>query len=640
MAAAARAGGAEIQRFNRVTGIARKDDAWAVETEKGTILAEHVVNAAGCFADRVGAMVGLKVPFVNVKHHYIVTEALPEIAALGDHALPVTRDPGTSCYYRREHDGLIIGIYETDTANIWNRGGVDWSFDQELLPEELDRISPWLEKVMDRMPAFGRAGIKRVVNGPITHSPDAASLIGPAPGLANFWMCCASSYGVTQGGGVGHYLAQWMVEGDCELATMEFDPRRFGDWAVGDYCAARAQDDYHQNYQVAWPNEFREAGRPLFTSPLYARLKEKGAQMSDAHGWERARVFSEVPETHTFRRSNLFDTVGAEVRAVAGGVGVADLTSFAKFEVEGPDAERYLARVTCGRIPRIGRVSLGHALSPGGRILSEFTLARLSEDRFYLTSAITGRVHDGDWLQKSVCGDDVSVRDVTDDVGMLLVTGPRARDLLATLTPQPLGSDDFPWLSVRETEVAGIPVRALRVSYVGELGWELHHPIDRMPALYDAIEAGGVTDFGVAAIGAIRMEKAYAAWGHELTNEITPVEAGTMRFVDLGRDFTGRDAVMAREAEGPRGAIVFCEVDAGDADALGAETCLAGERVIGVSTSGGYGYRVGRSLAFAYVDPAFAAPGTAFDMLILGERRQARVLPGPAYDPDNLRLKA
>ena len=647
MAAVARRGGAGIELRNRVVDIARRPGGdWDVVTERGKIIAEHVVNAAGGFAPQVGAMVGLRVPIINMIHQYLVTENLDEVAAL-EREPPVVRDPRASCYYRQEQDGLIVGPYETDGAQPWALDGIDWSFDAELLPPDIDRLIPWLERAARRIPAFENAGIKQVVSGPITHTPDGGFLIGPAPGLDNFWMCCGAGIGITQGPGAGKYLAQWLVHGQTEINVREMEARRFGDWAVGKYGVEKAVDEYQQMYEVHYPGEYREAGRPVRVTPIHDRLAARGAVFAETFGWERAKWFAPegVEERYSFRRTNWFDAVGEECRAVRERVGVLDLTAFSKFDVTGPDAASFLDRILANRVPGEGRIALAHALTALGGIESEFTATRLGADRFYLLSAAVARLHDFDWLvQHRRADEDVEIADVTDDYGVLLVTGPRARDLLARLTDADLDNVAFPWLSVRAIEVAGVPARALRVSYAGELGWELHHPMERMAALYDAaMEAGegyGVADVGLYALDALRMEKGYKAWGLELTTEITPIEGGLERFVDFDSPFIGRNAVRERARRGVESRLVYLAVDAVDADTHGSEPVYADGRMVGLTTSGAYGYAVGQSIAFAFVEPDCAEPGSELEIAMLGDRHTARVLAEPLYDARNQRLRA
>lgn len=648
MAAGARAGGAEIHLRNRVVDIRRRADGnWDVVTEQGAIIAEHVVNAAGCFSPQVGAMVGIEVPIVNIVHQYLVTESLDAVSAL-DKEPPVVRDPRASCYYRQERQGLIIGPYETDGAQTWGLEGIDWAFDTELLPPDIDRLVPWLELAARRIPAFENAGIARVVSGPITHTPDSGFLIGPAPGLPNFWMCCGAGIGITQGPGAGKYLAQWMVHGQTEINVREMETRRFGAWASGDYSVARAVDEYHRMYQVHFPGEFREPGRPVKTTPVHGRLAARGAVFAETFGWERAKWFAAegVDERYSFRRTNWFEPVARECEAVRRRVGVIDLSSFAKFDVAGRDAAAFLDRIVANRVPRRdGRIVLAHALTELGGIESEFTVTRLNESRFYLLSASVARIHDRDWLvQHRDEAEDVVVEDVTDDYAVLAVSGPRSRELLARLTDAGLDNETFPWLSAREIEVAGIPTRALRVSYTGELGWELHHPMADMAALYDAVMAAGeeygIADFGLYALDSLRMEKAYKAWGLELTTELTPIEGGLDRFVDLDGPFIGRDAVVERAGGETDSRVVYLSVDAADADAHGNEPVYANGRVVGLTTSGAYGHAVDRSIAFAFVEADSSAPGAGLEVEILGRRCAATVLDAPLYDPLNRRLRA
>ena len=552
MAAGARQLGAEIVRHNRVTDMNQlADGRWEVITEKGRIVAEHVVNAAGTYGPMLGAMVGLDVPIVSMIHQYLVTEEIPEVKVL-ERELPVVRDPRASCYYRQEHDGLIIGPYEMAESEPYGVDGVDWDLTFHLTPPALDRLMPWLEFAGKRIPSFEAVGIKQVVSGPITHTPDAGYLMGPAPGLRNYWMCVGASIGITQGPGAGKYLAQWMVHGQTEINVAEMDPRRFGPYAMGDYTLARSLDEYHEMYQVRMPGEHRDAGRPVKQTPIYDRLNQKGAQWQETYGWERVRYFSPEPEDYSFRRSSAFAHVGQEVNGIRERVGLADLTAFAKYRVNGKDAEALLDRLAANRLPsKDGGIRLVHMLTDLGGIECEMTITRLGSDSFYINSAISAEQHDYDWLAFHIEeGEDVEIIDVTNEMGLLAITGPLARDVLSTLTDADLSNENFRWLTAQQIEVAGVPCTALRVSYVGELGWELHHPIAQMPQLYDAlVEAGSahnMVEFGTYAMGVMRLEKGYKAWGSELTTEITPVEADIMRFVNLDKEFKGKAATVAR----------------------------------------------------------------------------------------------
>ena len=652
MAVAARQAGVEISRHNRVTDIKRRRGGeWEVVTEQGTIVAEHVVNAAGCFCDQVQQMVGQRLPIVNMIHQYLVTETSPDVVAL-DTELPVVRDPLASCYYRQEQKSILIGPYERENAAAWGLDGIDWGFDMELLPPDIDRLSTSLEHAMARIPAFAELGIKRVVSGPITHTPDGNFLMGPAPGLRNFWLDCAASIGVTQGPGAGKYLAQWMVHGQSEINVREMDPRRFGDWALGDYTLDKSIDEYQEMYQVRFPGEFREAGRPQRTTPLYRKLKDRGAVYAEAFGWERPKWFAPdgVEEAYSFRRTNWFAPVGEECKAVRERVGVLDLSSFAKFEVSGRDAAALLDRLFANRLPRrAGGIALAHMLSEDAMIQSECTVTRLGDERFYLLSAAAAELHDLDLLEQGRrAGEQAEIANVTDDFGVLVLTGPRARDVLGQVTDADLANAAFPWLTAQEIAVDGVALRALRVSYAGELGWELHAPMAELARVYDAVmaagEAHGIANFGAYALNALRLEKAYKGWGAELTNEITPVEADIERFVRMDKgEFVGRAALARRREEGVALQCVYLAVADGDNDPRGNEPVYevgGGERIVGVTTSGGYGYAVAKTLAFAYVEPRLATPGSRLEIELLGARRAAEVLAAPAYDPANARLRA
>ncbi|MCP3935021.1 MAG: FAD-dependent oxidoreductase [Actinomycetia bacterium] len=651
MARGARQLGAEIARHTLVTDTNQLPDGrWEVVTDKGTIIADHVVNAAGCYAPRVGAMAGLEVPIVSVDHQYLITEPLDEVKAL-DFDLPVIRDPRASCYYRREIDGILIGPYEKEGAKVYAKehepGGIPWDLHFYLNPPDLDVLAPWLELSMERIPCWSEAGIKQVVNGPITHTPDGGYLMGPAPGLRNYWMAAGASIGITQGPGAGKYLAQWMVHGQTEINVAEMDPRRFGDHCgpKGRYAIEKAIDEFHEMYQVRKPGETRFAGRPQKTSPIYDKLADRGARFQEIFGWERPQYFATdgSTENHSFRRSNAFDFVAAECRGVRGAVGVADLTAFSKFEVSGTDAAAFLERMTANKVPtKPGGMRLAHMLTELGGIEGEITMTRLADDRFYVNSGITAQFHDRDWLQFHVLdGEDVTVTDVTDDLAILGISGPRSRDLLSQLTDVDLSAPAFRWLTGQEIDVAGVPCIALRVSYVGELGWELHHPIERMEELYDAVVAAGeplgLVHFGAYAMNTMRIEKAYKAHGSEMTTEITPIEAGLDRFVSYDTEFIGKAATMARrdQAEPLEMTLVYAEVGATDNDCRGNEPIYVGDRQVGLTTGGTYGHSVGKSLAFAYVDPDVSEAGTELEVQLMGERRPMCILADAAYDPTN-----
>ncbi len=648
MAIGARNLGAKIVRKNRVTALAQLASGdWDVVTEQGTVRAEIVVNAAGCYARQVAQMAGIDIPVTNMEHHYVVTDPIPAFLER-DEEIPVMRCPYVSGYFRQEQKSGLIGIYENiGLAEAWSPKGMpEWESTSELFIDDLERISKWLERAIERMPVFGEVGIRRIVNGAIPHTPDGGPLLGPAAGLRNFWHCCGTSFGIAQGGGAGKYLAQWLVYGDADINMTEFDPRRYGPFADKVYSREKVFLDYRMTFTTRLPGEEEPDGRPQKTSPLYEKLKAQGAAYAETYGWERPKWFSldGREEEGGYDRTNIFEVVAAEVKAVAERVGVLDLSGFAKYDVTGPDAEAFLNRICANRMPKKpGGIGLVHPLSAQGRIYGEMTVTRFADDHFYCLSAAAAEQRDWDLLMQSkLPGENVTVRNLTMELGVLVMNGPRSRDVLAKLTDADLGNAGFRWLSGQEIAVAGIKLRALRVSYAGELGWELHPAMDDLAALYDAVwDAGracGIVNYGLYAADTMRIEKAYKAWGSELTNELTMIEAGMNRFISFKKDdFVGKQATL----DAPdRMRIVYGEVDADDVDVRGAEPCLVGDICIGIATSGGYGHRVGKSLFFAAVPLDHAMPGVKFDILLQGERRRATVLEHPAYDPDNLKMKA
>jgi dimethylglycine dehydrogenase len=648
LAIGARNMGATIVRKNRVTALAQLPSGeWDVTTEQGVIRAGIVVNAAGCYARQVAQMAGTDIPVTNMEHHYLVTDPIQAFIERNEE-IPVMRCPYVSGYFRQEQNSGLIGVYENVAlAEAWAPGGQpEWHSTSELFPDDLDRISPWVERAIERMPVFGEVGIRRIVNGAIPHTPDGGPLLGPTGGIRNFWQCCGTSFGIAQGGGAGKYLAQWMVAGDAEINMTEFDPRRYGRFADEAYSRAKVFLDYRLTFTTRLPGEEEPDGRPQKTSPLYARLKDAGAVYGETYGWERPKWFSldGREEESGYHRTNVFEVVAEEVRAVAERVGVLDLTGFAKYDVTGPDAEGFLNRICANRMPvKPGGIGLVHPLSRGGRIYGEMTVTRFADDHFYCLSAAAAEQRDLDHMQQSVLpGEDVTIANVTEDRGVLVLSGPRSRDLLARLTDADLYNEGFRWLSGREIDVAGHRVRALRVSYVGELGWELHPEIAAMPALYDAIWAAGrdlgIANYGLYAVNAMRVEKGYKAWASELTNELTMIEADMRRFVNFAKgDFVGRSATIDPPERPVR--IVYGEMAARDIDPRGGEPIMEGDCCIGMTTSGSYGHRTGKSLFFGAVDASHAAPGAAFEIMVQGERYPATVLADPAYDPANARMK-
>ena len=651
MAAGARQLGAEIYRRTRVMDIKLLPNGeWRVFTENGNIDCEHVVNAAGSYCDVVAGWTGHIAPIANMLHQYVITEPLQELVDL-KHELPVVRDPYSHAYLREETNGILVGPYETATAHVcWDGNQPRWDYESELEVNELDRIMPWLEKATERLPIFGKTGVKSIISGAITHTPDGVYLSGPAHGPKNYWMHCGASIGICQGGGAGKYLAQWMVHGQAEINMREFDPRRFGTWATKDYTTEVSIADYHHMYYCYKPGEQHLVGRGLRKSALYDTLKAEGAQFQQIFGWERARWFdkSSKGEDFSYRRSNQWESVRAEALAVRERVGLMDLSTFSKYDVKGPDAYAFLERICANKVPtKSGGIMLGHLLTEAGFIESEITVTRLAGDHFYVLSAAVAQLHDLDqlnWRKRS--DENLTITDVTDDYGVLVLAGPKARDVLSQCTDSNVSNAAFRWLTAQFATVAGVTgVRLLRVNYVGELGWELHVPMGNLKTVYDALmKAGaphGIQLFGSYAMNSLRMEKSYRGWGSELTTEIDMFEASMGRFIRLEKeDFIGKAASLSNKQRGPRMTLVYMSVDNTDSDCMGNEPVYREGKVVGVTTSGGFGHAVDASLAFAYVDPKLTAIGTGFEIMVLGEMRKARIIPESVWDGANERLKA
>ena len=647
MAAGARQLGATIYRRCRVTDIKHLPNGeWRVFTEQGNIDCEHVVNSAGSYCDVVAGWTGHIAPIANMLHQYVITEPLQELIDL-KLELPVVRDPYSHAYLREETNGVLVGPYETATAHTcWDGNPPRWDYESELEPNELDRIMPWLEKATERLPLFGQTGVKSIISGAITHTPDGVYLSGPAHGPSGYWMHCGASIGICQGGGAGKYLAQWMVHGQAEINMREFDPRRFGPWATKDYTAEVSVADYHHMYYCYKPAEQHAVGRNLRKSALHDTLAKHGAQFSQIFGWERARWYdpSGKGETFSFRRNNAWEAVRAEALAVRERVGLMDLSTFAKFDVKGEDAFAFLNRICANRLPeKDGAIILTHLLNENGFIESELTITRLAADHFYVLSAAAAQLYDMDqlsWRKKS--GENVTITDITDDYGVLVLAGPKSRDVLSAV----YSGDHGRWLTGRVAEVAGVQgVRLLRVTYVGELGWELHVPRAGMQKVFDGLmkagEPHGLKLFGTNAMNSLRMEKSYRGWGSELTNEIDMFEGSMERFIRLDKeDFTGKAASLSRKQKGQRMKLVTMEVANTDSDCMGNEPVYQAGKLVGITTSGAFGHAVNKSLAFAYVPPDLTSNGTEFDVMVFTELRKARIIPASIWDPDNTRIKA
>lgn len=647
LAKGARQLGVRIVRRCRATNVARQPGGeWLVETEQGPIRAEHVVNAGGTYARQVAIWSGYDLPTTSMTHHYLVTEPVPEFQAL-DRELPVVRDDRlVSGYIRMEQTSGLIGIYEkADPNTVWE-DGCPWDAENELFAPDYDRIMPWLENAMDRMPVLASLGLKREVHGAISHPPDGNPLIGPAPGLRNYWCCCGTQIGIGWGPGLTRELARWMVHGAADINMREFDPRRFGPYADQTYQLAKAREDYLLRHETPFPHFNRLAARPVKPSALYDELKAEGAVFEEVYGHERPRWFApagtEAKDIYGFRRTALHDIVGAEVRAVRARAGVMDISAFAKVEVAGPGAVAFLDRLVPNRLPSApGRIALTHLLNDAGRIELETTVVRLAEDRFYLVCAAFFEQRLVDHLTFARgANDDVTITNRSTDWGALALNGPRSRDILDACTDADLSNAGFRWMTAREIAVGGHISWALRLSYAGELGWELHGPRAAVRGAFRALKAAGrphgLVNYGSFAMNAMRMEKAFKGAG-ELTNEVTLPEADAMRFVRMDKAFRGKAGTQAALAGPLRWKCVYLQIaDDGRSDGNGGEAVFRDGGQVGTVSSIAFGHATGQLLAFAYVGAEHARPGTELQVVIMGEPRAARVLGEAAHDPANL----
>jgi len=646
-AAAARKGGAEIVLHNRVVELkARPDRHWDVVTEKGAIVAEIVVNAGGLWARELGAMVGVFLPLHPMEHQYLVTDDIPEVYER-EGELPHVMDPGGESYLRQEGRGLVIGFYEQDCAP-WAVDGTPWDFGHELLPDRLERIGESLEAAFHRYPCLARAGIKRVINGPFTFAPDGNPLVGPVPGLDNYWVACAVMAGFSQGGGVGLTVAEWMVEGEPSRDVFALDVARFGDYCTRAYTREKVCENYRRRFAIAYPNEELPAGRPLVTTPAYGIWKASRAVFGSGFGLEHVNYFAPegepLYETPSFRRSNAFAAVGAECRAVREAVGINEIHNFGKYAVEGPGAEAWLNRIFAGRLPRVGRIALTPMLSPKGRLIGDFTVARLGPERFQLTASYAAQAFHMRWFEAHLPDSGVSLRNVSLDRLGFQIAGPKARDLLARVTEEDVSAAAFPFLSVREMEVGRVPATVARISYTGDLGYEIYVAPRHQIALYDALVAAGadlgLRPFGMRAMMSLRLEKAFGSWMREYKPDYTPAETGLDRFVDFGKDgFIGRDAAFAERESPPSRRLCCFVVDAADADVWADEPIWKAGKVVGFVTSGGYAHYVGESVALGFAPSAMIADGETFEIEILGEMRPARLITRPLFDPEGERMR-
>lgn len=650
----ARARGATIYRHTMVLNIEQTTaGGWLVQTDKGDITCDHVISATGNYARRTGAMVGLDIPVIPVEHQYIVTEPHPDLKKRRADGLPelgVLRESDGSWYLREENGGFILGPYE-EGAPCCYIDGPDPRAEYELFQEDIDRLAPHIEAAMNRVPAFAEVGIKRVYNGAIAYTPDGNPIIGPAWDVDNFWLSEGHSFGITAAGGAGWQLAEWIVEGEPTIDMLGVEPRRFGDYATKDYLVAKNEEAYSHVFVIHYPDEERPAGRPLRTSPCYERMRDMGAVFGQRFGWERPNWFAtdgmEQVDDWSFRRSKWFEAVRREVANTTTNVGLLDMTAFAKCRISGPGAEAFLDYLVANSLPeKNGAISLCHALNTRGGVHSEFTIRREAADSFYLVSAGALQRLDHDYLRTYMPDDgSVTFEQLTEEIGVLVVAGPKSRQLLSRVTDADLSNEAFRWLTAQDITVAGANCNAMRVNYVGELGWELHHAMADQNQIFDALFANGedlgLQPFGIRAMDTMRLEKSYRMVGTELSIEYSIFESAMDRFVKLHKgDFLGRESLIAWQERGVENMLVTLVVaDVTDADALGNNALLKDGEVVGRATGGGFGFRIGQSLALGMVRPDLAEPGTELAIEILGRNYPATVVVESPFDPKQERLR-
>ncbi len=646
----ARAMGVEVHRFTPVTATTqRADGGWDVETSAGSIQAEVVVNAAGLWAREVANLAGFELPLMTMEHQYFVTEPIAEIEAL-DRRLPSVADRDGEYYLRQEGLGLLVGAYEKD-GRFWAEDGTPADFGHELLPDELERIEENVMRACERVPALGEAGIKRVINGPMIWSPDAAALFGPVPELKNYYCCNGIIPGFSQSGGLGLLLAQWIVEGEPEFDLFAWDLARYGDWVVKSYVKARALDCYSHRFKIHFPYEERDAGRPLRTRPVYERQKQMGAVFGFSYGWEHPLWFAPegtAPvEEYGFERQNWFEPVASECTALRNAVGIIDISNFGKYRIQGDGAGEWLDRVVANRVPdEIGRSCLAPLIGARGGIAGDFTVTRLGDDDFLMVgSGIAERYHKR-FFDAVPRPSGVSMQSTSDALAGFNVAGPKSRELLARLTNEDLSNESFPFMRARQMTVAGISAIALRVSFTGDLGWELYVEEDRQADLYDALLEAGA-DLGARAVGSrallsLRVEKGYGSWGREYSPEYWPQEVGLDRLIKLDKgDFLGREAYLKIKDNPPREKLVVLEVETTNADASGGEPVFTPDGApVGRVSSGAYGHSVSASIALCFIKTEHIKPGAQFNVAILGQPHRARLLDEPPFDPAGARLRA
>ena len=646
-AEAAKRRGAEIVLHNRVVSLSPlADGSWRLETEHGPITAEHVVNAAGLWARRVGRMVGVDHPLVPLVHHYLITDDIPEVAAIkGD--MPAVTDLEGFTYLQREGNGVLLGLYEQNPRH-WMVDGAEWDFGQTLFPEEVDRIAPELTIGFKRFPVLQDVGIKRWVNGAFTFTPDGNPLVGPVAGLPGYWAACGVMAGFSQGAGIGLALANWIVDGDPGYDVFGMDVARFGPYASNDrYLRDTTAQFYARRFVMAYPNEELPAGRPLKTTPCFDVFEQAGARFTVNHGLEVPMYFApsaDFVEDGTLGRSNAEPIVGEEVAAVRGGAGAYEIAQYARYEVSGPQAHAWLDHLLASHLPEVGKIRLAPMLSPAGRLMGDLSVARLDDDRYWLTGSYYLQDWHMRWFRQHLPGGGVQLRNITDAWMGFSMSGPASREILARLAHDDVSDGAFGFLGVRTIDVGSAEAVVGRISLTGELGYEIVVPANRHRTLWHELqqagEPNGMRPIGDRAIDSLRLEKGYGIWAAEFRQDVTPGMAGLDRYVAAeGKDFIGADSARRERDEPSPQRLVLLEVDAADADAGQDDGIWIGDRLVGLVTSGAYGHHVGRSLALAYVDRDVIEAGEELTVYVIGEPRTARVLPEIPYDPAGAKLR-
>ncbi len=647
LAKSARDNGAEIYRNSEVLATRQVEGGWEIETSNGTLFAEKIVNAAGLWAREVGEMAGIKLPLLPMEHQYLVTESIDDIKGLG-YEMPLTRDYDRGFYMRQEGEGLLVGAYEKNGVP-WSESGTPKDFGSELLEPDLDRWESNLEQAMIRVPCFGEAGIRQVINGPMIFSPDGLPQLGPVQGLNNYYVAVGIMAGFSQGGGIGKIMSDWIIDDHPGMELFPLDVTRFGDFATTAYTRARVLDNYEHRFGIHYPNEERLAGRPSRVLPIHELLLEKGAVMGSTHGLERPLWYrpagSNLQDTPSFERNAVFDVIGEECRALRKGVGLLELSSFGQLIISGPDATRFIGRIFAGKLPgKPGVMSICPMLDEKGGIVGDYTVTLLEDGSYYLTGASSAEAYHFRCFEKYRGDMDVEWRSLTKNHGVFGIAGPHSRLLMERLTGADMSNEVQPFFRMRELMIGDISVRAFRVSFTGDLGYELHFADENQPMLYTRILAEG-EDLGLSLVGAraldsLRLEKSYPRWGLELTADTLPAPAGMSHFLDKDRDYIGRIALQSHSKDDNPWRLTTLTVDCEHADAMGNEPVILDGEVVGIVTSGGFGHSVGKSIALAYLNPQYCREGQKLSIDIVGINYPARVHLNPLFDPQGHRLRS